>query len=178
MVDYKIMLFDNYDVYKDYDKELEYVGILFIDGEKDILLSIIYMRDLFKKFHKNCGIFKHSKGIDIFISPLFMEQYKNKTDLFAALMFHELGHYVNGDLSDENFKNLDKRNDFINTGKVSDMEIKADAFAAAYVGKALMIQALNNVINERKIRNDEYADLAIRELKERIRILNKNKTIL
>ena len=174
MKDYRIMLCDNYNsVYLNYDINGAYIGE-FIDFEsKEKVISIIYMRDLYKNARKHCAVFNYSKGIDIFVSPLFLEQYKDKEDLFIALMYHELGHYINGDLNEENLKNLDKRNNFMYTGIVDSMEVKADAFAVSYVGKSLMISALNNLIKERRKRNDEIASLAIKEVEERIKLINR-----
>ena len=170
MKKYKLILYDNYYVYKDLDAYGSFIGEFYDNVNKKRILSIIYMRDLYKRSGKHIGIFTNSSGVNIYISPMFMEEYKDKLDLFEALMFHELGHYINKDVYKEDFN---KRNNYLLNGKVDLMEIKADAFAVSNLNKEIMIKALNNMIMERIKKDDVFSNIFIKELKERLKIINK-----
>ena len=61
-----------------------------------------------------------------------------KQDIFFALIMHEYGHYINGDLNRTNISSQQIREDrlqCVKLGKVQEMELNADSFAVNCVGK-------------------------------------------
>lgn len=170
---YELIIFKDVNIaYKHPDYTSFVLGEFQNNGKK--LLEIIYMKDLYERINKHCAAVTRPSGIDIFVSESFLDKYINKPDIFKSLMFHELGHFVNGDLNEENLKNINNRNNYIETGIVCEMEVKADAFACKHVGKDAYIFALQNLIIDRINRNDEIAVFAVKELLDRIEIIKNS----
>ena len=96
-----------------------------------------------------------------------------KTLVFEAVAFHELGHIEKGHLTT---KVTDKsvrqsRKAFGRAGLVDPWEIEADAFAASEIGAKRMIEALTFLIEKRKKSTDMNASIAINEMRARISYL-------
>ena len=106
---------------------------------------------------------------------LFYEM-KRGSSMARMILFHELGHYVNGDINPGyNEKIYEKeREELAQSGKVANAELLADAFAAKYLGKKIAVLGLI-ALKEKGI--EEYGEdqLAIKELERRIEILSENK---
>ncbi len=101
------------------------------------------------------------------------------TNVFVALLFHEYGHFQNGDLDNVPSTTTSddirhQRIDLISKGQVTESELKADAFAVQYVGKNTMLRALNYLINKRKQRKDDPGkELAIKEFQLRSKAIQR-----
>lgn len=90
------------------------------------------------------------------------------------MVWHEVGHYhdyenllkkYGADFDRE--KVYEDRRKHLAAGTVQPEELFADQFAVRMCGKSRVINALDWVINRRLIKNDEYADAAIMELRQR-----------
>ena len=92
-------------------------------------------------------------------------------------VFHELGHFVHGDLPSV-FSSKEYDEDRINnavSGDVLKAELDADAFAAAYLGTEMVIDGL---VALKRLIVDEYGydELPIQEIEQRIKRLEKTRT--
>ncbi len=98
------------------------------------------------------------------------------TNEVVTVIFHELGHFYNGDLTNGSF-NFEayhaERVGVANTNIVHSMELKADDFAASFLGNTVVADGLTAV----KIRTEESytgyenVEIAVSELEERIKRL-------
>ncbi len=85
----------------------------------------------------------------------FFDDLKRGTLESRTIIFHEIGHYVNGDiLTNEGNTDAD-RESLVADNKVSEKEIKADAFAVSYLGKDVVLTGLEDL--KKRILRD-YAD--------------------
>ena len=63
-------------------------------------------------------------------------------------LFHEIGHYANGDLNNPDFTSSsydNMRQEAIENGMVLEMELKADLFAEKLIGKDKSVEALTDL---------------------------------
>lgn len=96
-------------------------------------------------------------------------------------LFHELGHYCNGDLSSPKKDRNKERTNLVASGTVSEEELNADFFAASYFGKEFVVSGLEKImkLTEEMYKNQYDADdlaIVLRELSIRIStILEKNR---
>ena len=92
-----------------------------------------------------------------------------------TIIFHELGHLRNGDLTNGNFtfeKYHDERTNKVQEKHIIPMEIAADDFAVEYIGSVRVVSGLKEI--KRKAETYvgyENVDLAVWELEERIKRL-------
>lgn len=84
------------------------------------------------------------------------------------ILFHELGHYYNKDLSTHNPDRDDEREKQALEGTVSLEETRADAFAAEYLGLATVIEGLKHLQILVSNIYDEDAGVVQKELALRI----------
>lgn len=102
----------------------------------------------------------------------FYNDLKKGTAETKTILFHELGHYVNGDI----FANTDsedgERVELVAENKVSDKELKADAFAVQYLGTDCVAQGLTDlkkrILTEYADYDEESLNITIKELDIRI----------
>ncbi|MCH5323586.1 MAG: hypothetical protein J1E39_00080 [Eubacterium sp.] len=79
------------------------------------------------------------------IRELYYDIKRGKPYARTAL-FHELGHYYNGDLLSSKEDRDKKRADLVVSGAVSEEELKADFFAASYFGKEFVASGLEKIM--------------------------------
>jgi len=85
----------------------------------------------------------------------FFEELKRGTPESRMILFHEIGHYLNQDILTNEGNADEEREALVTENKVSEKEIKADAFAVAYLGRETVIAGLEAL----KVRIlAEYAD--------------------
>lgn len=108
---------------------------------------------------KPCGPFVHKSGgviacvaiaTDMKTGLIVKDQFFNRVPNFVQrfVLYHEIGHYKNGDIRIENKKNMKRKNALRSLGISNDMEFKADAFAAKHLGKNTCIKALAWMMKE------------------------------
>lgn len=143
------------------------------DIEKDaVMLWAYYVPDCFKTYGYHC--LAVATGLqdccEVIFDDLYLRYFRDNPYLFAPLMMHELGHFVNGDtVSTESL--TPSRTDFISIGLVDPREIKADRFAAENIGAKRLIKALQYIKEKRASSNRKGNDQAVKELEKRIRVL-------
>lgn len=91
-------------------------------------------------------------------------------------LYHEVGHFQYSDEQGRNFGEKD-RAELLRQGKAPKEEILADSVAAARLGKEMVIRALGRIrariLMNPKYAEDEKAQLLIKELGLRIKVLEK-----
>ena len=134
------------------------------------VMYVFYQKNLHQErgFHLCVDIFKDdtrefpiARVDDLHRSCLF-----ENPDVFLAIMLHELGHYVNGDLHDTSRSAramAEERMQCIMAGTVPEMEHKADAFAVASVGKNTFMRSLDYL---KKKRMETMDNSMVYEVKE------------
>lgn len=138
------------------------------------VMYIFYQKDLYQTrgFHLCVDILKHesrefpaAKVDDLHRTCLF-----ENPDVFLAMMLHELGHFVNGDLHDtsRNARDMaEERMQCVMEGRVQEMDRKADAFAVASVGKNTFMRSLDYLKKKRMETVDNSMVYEIKELELR-----------
>ena len=115
--------------------------------------SVTKMDDDLYLVDKPCGPFVHKSGGAIAVVDLgkdmktgliIKDQFFDKVPKFVQrfIVYHEMGHFKNGDVSAGNKKNLKIKNALRSFGISNDMEFNADAFAANHLGKRTCVNAL------------------------------------
>ena len=99
-----------------------------------------------------------------------------------TILFHELGHYYHRHMrsSREEAEAYDaKRMQMVSEGKIIRNELDADAFAAEYLGNALVVQGLTDLKKalirhiESGFYDEESGQASVRELELRIAVLRR-----
>lgn len=168
--------------YQDYhgDEEVEIGKVINLQTE-EVIIYIVYDKNLYKDSGNHTCIytFEDSPIPAAYVDDLHRECLYNKQDIFFALVMHEYGHYINGDLSrieyHSNKEVQEDRLDYVVKGKVQEMELKADAFAVSCVGKNTFLRALDYLIASRRKRNDKGMLVAIKEFELRKKAVQKIK---
>lgn len=152
--------------------------------EKDVMY-ILYDKNLWGRWGYHTCIEEYEyEGIDYpvaIVDDLHKSCLYEHGDVFLALMLHELGHYINGDLTSWDGEQVDnetvreRRLVAIQNGKVQTQELKADAFSVQYVGKNTFMRAMDYMIKMREKRGDDGAALAIKEFELRKKAVQKLK---
>lgn len=103
--------------------------------------------------NKPCGPFVHKNNgaiasvalaTDMKSGLIIKDQFFDKVPKFVQrfVIYHEIGHYKNGDINPGNKHNLDKAKILRSFGISNEMEFKADEFAAKHIGVRTCINAL------------------------------------
>lgn len=136
----------------------------------EIVISVYYWKNAYKSLGYHFGVFRFSETeIGIVHDHLYFDLSNRNVNAFDAMLMHEVGHYINGDL-DENFSGDEVRRDRvleILKGNVDPKELAADRFAVEHCGKNAVMQMLDNIIATRKKRNTTDGAIAIKELELR-----------
>lgn len=101
------------------------------------------------------GYTKEKTAPRVMMKSEFFEDLKSGTSESRAILFHEIGHYANGDILLNDGYTDAEREALVADNKVSEKELKADAFAVAYLGKDVVITGLEDL--KKRILRD-YAD--------------------
>ncbi len=110
------------------------------------------------------------------ISSIQMEReifygVKQGNPMARTILFHELGHYIHGDLLGDGFDQDDyqrRREETVKNGSVIEEELRADDFAVQYFGCNYVANALSMLKDKIQKRSDEDSELAVKELALRI----------
>ena len=161
--------------YIDYcgDESVEVGKIVDITSGEDVMY-IYYEKNLFRThgYHTCIDVYEDENGEYPVakIDDLHRDCLFTSPDVFLTLMLHELGHYKNGDLTQENLTNkeiADERMNCVLSGKIQEIERKADAFAISHVGKSTFMRTMDYLIRMRQKRKDDGMMLAIKEFELR-----------
>lgn len=94
-------------------------------------------------------------GPRILMTPQIFYDIKRGKPEARTILLHELGHYCHGDLETQNPNRDVERQMDAAIGKVSDAELRADQFAAEYLGVTTVLQGLSNI---KAMMSTQYAD--------------------
>jgi len=101
------------------------------------------------------GYTKEKTAPRVMMKSEFFDDLKRGTLESRTIIFHEIGHYVNGDILTNEGNTDAERESLVADNKVSEKEIKADAFAVSYLGKDVVLTGLEDL--KKRILRD-YAD--------------------
>lgn len=101
------------------------------------------------------GYTKEKTAPRVMMKSEFFDDLKRGTPESRTILFHEIGHYANGDILLNDGYTDAEREALVADNKVSEKELKADAFAVAYLGKDVVITGLEDL--KKRILRD-YAD--------------------
>ena len=103
------------------------------------------------------------------------DELKEETPMSKTVVMHEVGHYHNSDVGNNEENSEERRRDLVAQNEVCPKEIKADAFAVQYLGKDVVIAGLealkDKILNDFTDYDEESIVLSIRELEIRISII-------
>ena len=106
------------------------------------------------------------------MSKEFYSDFKCSTADARVAFFHELGHYVNGDICKGEISSDEERCRLVTENRVSEKELKADCFAVSYFGKEIVILGLEllkkRILTEYAEYDKESVSLATKEIDIRI----------
>ena len=101
------------------------------------------------------GYTKEKTAPRVMMKSEFFEDLKSGTSESRAILFHEIGHYANGDILLNDGNTDAEREALVADNKVCEKELKADAFAVSYLGKDVFLTGLEDL--KKRILRD-YAD--------------------
>lgn len=137
-------------------------------GEK--VISVYYWKNAYKSLGYHFGACRLSEDeVGIVHDHLYFDLSNKNVNAFDAMLMHELGHYINGDL-DKSYSGDEIMQDrllAIMKGTVVSTELAADMFAVEHCGKNAVMQMLDNVIAMRKKRNTADLEIALKEFELR-----------
>ena len=105
------------------------------------------------------------------------DELKEETPMAKTVLMHEVGHYYNVDVGNNEDNSEDRRRELVTQNKVCQKEIKADDFAVQYLGKDTVIAGLE-ALKERMIEDytdydEESVRLSIKEIEIRLSHIKK-----
>ena len=118
------------------------------------------------------GYTKAGTAPRVMMKKEFYEDLKKETQEAKSILFHEIGHYANGDMLANTGNEDEERERLVSQNKVSKKEIRADAFAVRYLGKETVIAGLEmlkqRIFDIYKDFDEESVKLSTKEINLRI----------
>lgn len=100
------------------------------------------------------------------------DELKIETPMAKTVVLHEVGHYYNSDIGNNEDNSDERRRDLVTQNKVCQKEIKADAFAVEYLGKETVIVGLetlkHRILDVYKDYDEESVELSVKEIEIRL----------
>ena len=125
------------------------------------------------------GYTKTGAAPRVMMKSNFFEELKSGTPESRMILFHEIGHYANGDMLKNNENEDGKRKSLVSQNMVSEKEIKADAFAVRYLGAECVVQGLtalkHRILIEYADYDEEGVQITLKEIDIRISHIEKMK---
>lgn len=123
------------------------------------------------------GYTKAGTAPRVMMKKEFYEDLKNGTQEAKSILFHEIGHYANGDILANSGHEDEERERLVLQNKVSKKEIRADAFAVQYLGIECVVQGLTalkqRILTEYADYDEESIQITIKEIDIRISHIEK-----
>ena len=117
-----------------------------------------------------CG--KDGVAPRVLMTEELYNELKKQTPMAKTVVMHEVGHYYNSDIGNNDDNSEDRRRELVSQNKVCPKEIKADAFAVQYLGKNTVVAGLENLRDKILVDYADYDEesvhLSIREIEIRI----------
>lgn len=114
---------------------------------------------------------KELKAPRIVLERKIYYDFRRGNNKAKTIIFHEIGHFVNKDLSNLSKRYEEERIKKAEKDDVLEMEIKADIFACSILGKENVISGLNELKKDIES-NVEIDNLAVNEISNRIKKIN------
>jgi len=125
------------------------------------------------------GYTKTGTAPRVMMKSNFFEELKRGTPESRMILFHEIGHYANGDMLKNNENEDGKRESLVSQNMVSEKEIKADAFAVRYLGAECVVQGLtalkHRILTKYADYDEESVQITVKEINIRISHIEKMK---
>ena len=108
----------------------------------------------------------------VVLTEELLNELRNEIPVAAVVLMHEIGHYYNSDIGNNEDNSDERRRKLVANNEVCPKEIKADAFAVKYLGKETVIAGLETL--KHRIRDvykdyeEESVELSIKEIDIRI----------
>ena len=153
------------------------------DFHRNMVIARVVVNDEYlRKAKMRDMVVTASVPAEIIVTEFFAKRLIKKECCANTMLFHEIGHihfkHFLGVVSQEKIRQ--ERIGAILNGGVCDSEIEADEFAAKVLGKVKVIEALEQLRNDRYAFDKEHGNLgktnsvlAIKELDYRIKMLNE-----
>jgi len=117
-----------------------------------------------------CG--KEGKAPRVVLTKQLFEELKAGETIAKVVLMHELGHYHNSDVGNNEGNSDERRRELVSKNKVCPKEVKADAFAVRYLGKETVIAGLEilkqRIFDVYKDFDEESVELSVKEIDLRI----------
>lgn len=117
-----------------------------------------------------CG--KDGVAPRVVMTEELLAELKENVPGAQVVLMHELGHYYNSDVGNNEDNSDDRRRNLVEQNKVCPKEIKADAFAVKYLGKDTVIAGLETlkqrILDVYKDYDEESVELSVKEIDIRI----------
>ena len=101
------------------------------------------------------GCAKNGLAPRVVMTEKIYDELKEEKSVAKAILLHEIGHYYNSDVGNNEDNSDDRRRQLVIRNKACPKEIKADTFAVQYLGKTAVVAGLREL--QRRILVD-YAD--------------------
>ena len=145
----------------------ETVAIVIADKSEDEDLSFAYL---------GCG--KDGVAPRVAMTKELIDELKDEVPVAQVVLMHEIGHYYNSDISNNDDNSDDRRRNLVAQSKVCPKEIKADSFAVKYLGKDTVIAGLetlkHRILDVYKDYAEESVELSVKEIDIRISSIKQN----
>ena len=117
-----------------------------------------------------CG--KDGVAPRVVMTEELLTELEENVPVAQVVLMHELGHYYNSDVGNNEDNSDDRRRSLVAQNKVCHKEIKADAFAVEYLGKDTVIAGLETlrqrILDVYKDYDEESVELSVKEIDIRI----------
>lgn len=171
------------EAYVDYEgDEIVEIGKMVDTETSTDAMFIYYDKNLYKNagYHMTCYVHEDEEGeLPVcMVSDMHRECFFAQRNVFLAMVLHEYGHYLHGDLKMEGVTNKqiqEERVNCIRENRVMEIELAADEFAVSHVGKNVFLRSLDYLIQTRRARNDTGMFMAIKEFELRKKAVQKMK---
>ena len=126
-----------------------------------------------------CG--KDGVAPRVVMTEELLNELRNEIPVAAVILMHEIGHYYNSDVGNNEDNSDERRRKLVANNEVCPKEIKADTFAVEYLGKETVIAGLetlkHRILDVYKDYDEESVELSIKEIDIRINIILKEEEL-
>lgn len=117
-----------------------------------------------------CG--KEGKAPRVVMAKQLLDELKAGELVANVILMHEIGHYYNSDIGNNEDNSDDRRRELVSKNKVCPKEVEADAFAVRYLGKETVIAGLEmlkqRILDVYREYDEESVETSTKEINLRI----------
>ena len=127
------------------------------------------------------GCEKNGIAPRIAITEDLWRELKEETPVAKTTIMHEIGHYLNHDVGNNEDNSDERRFNLVRQNIVCQKEIKADLFAVQYLGKETVIAGLQELKQRTLVDfadcDEESVQLSVKEIEIRISLIKKYRNL-